>query len=321
MPKAKTKVFLLPNEIMELVFSHLPWLDLARITLVCKLWRELGEKPKLWKHFELVVNENNFAYLENTLCESKRFSQVRKLKMTSFLNAGRTKNTQISQEKTRTKIFKQIWQNRTLECLNISHHNLHCISPTLFSVFPSKLRSLRLESTGLYVEQTQALFSGLDTQNTLTDLVLESDDYTEVDTDMFARVVNKLDSFNLQMCCIENEQAEAVFSLMSKKSNLKRFSVNGFDLGPDFFGISDSEIDPEVLAISINKLEVCELCMVELRKNQIEKILNQVLVKTSLKSLVISIPFADGVEISKDLVKAVEEKLDNFQFSMYVNDE
>ena len=55
----------LPAELLEMVLRYLPPRDLRNATLVCQLWREVGEAPGLWRQ---IFSRATFWWLarENT---------------------------------------------------------------------------------------------------------------------------------------------------------------------------------------------------------------------------------------------------------------
>eukprot|EP00092_Neocalanus_flemingeri_P035614 GFUD01038768.1.p1 GENE.GFUD01038768.1~~GFUD01038768.1.p1 ORF type:complete len:327 (-),score=55.48 GFUD01038768.1:33-1013(-) len=320
-------ITILPMEMLESVFGHLSWPNLASAMRVCRSWKEVGEKPIMWREFELVANitdEMNVEDVEKTL-RSKRFSQVRSWKLVDCFRNPENREGQRRQERTKSQIFKLIWQHSTLEMLNITGFKISCIDPEVLSVLPPKLTHLVMndpeqidlsyearanayELTGLTSNQAKALFSGIKAQDTLTDLLISEDDLTGVNPDLLATVVNKL--VKVELRDVGFDQIEAIFSSMAQNSKLKTFVLWDTEL---------SYVDADELAAAVNKLQNFYLYCSP-RKEQVEKILRQVLVSTCLKRLVIVFwekweekHVIDG--IPKELISEVHQKLDEFEIS------
>merc|ERR1719318_1900853 len=241
-----------------------------------KLHQKDEEEP------ELVVNEDNFPDTEELL-ENSRHSHV---KLEKLLTGERksSKILQLKQQKTTSKIFKAVWQNQALESLDIYQYNIHCIDPEVISSLPVKLKRLVMNDTGLSEEQTQAFFSGIASNGTLTDLILVLIDLSGVEPDSMARALAKLRRVSITESDIDCVQVESVLEMIAKKSNLREFMLTGSEDEP----LDLTEVNPDILALAVNKLERFDLSNAVLTNEQADKLLQQVLVKTSLKSLVLS---------------------------------
>jgi hypothetical protein len=308
----------LPQELIELILDHLLLPDLAQAMLVCRGWRELADhQPARWKDFQYVVHQKNYGNVE-VILTCKRFSQVKKLKLVdTFLNGDEILN--IRSEKVKNSCFKLIWQLPTLESLDLSDFNKGCIDPHVLSVFPPKLETLVIDGewesvkniTGLTGVQASFLFTGMMDQDTLRELRIPELELDGVDPLVVATVVNKLERLEIREP--ECEYIEAIFGHMANESRLKEVEFHQLDLW-------NSYMDADILAIAVNKLEYAHFYAVMMHKDQLEKILRQTLVETKLKELVIGFwSKMDKViavrRIPDDLIKAVEQKLDQFVIS------
>jgi len=262
---------------------------------------------------ELVVNENNFPDTEELL-ESSQHSHVKLEKLLTAVRKS-SKILQLKQQKTTSKIFRAVWQNQALESLNIYHFNMHCIDPEIISNIPAKLKRLVMDDTGLSEDQTQAFFSGItrnDTLTSLTYLSLVLIDLSGVEPDTLAKALAKLKSVAFTECDLDCEQVEAVLKMIAKKSNITEMMLTGSENEP----LDLTEVSPDILALDVNKLERFNLNNAVVTREQADKLLQQVLVKTCLKSLVLSkLTHEDGTSIifTKDLVSKAEKELDIFQ--------
>lgn len=259
---------------------------------------------------ELVVNEDNFLDTEEVL-ESCRHSHVKLEKLLTEVRNS-SKIMQLKQQKKTSKIFRAVWQNQALESLNIYHFNMHCIDPEIISNIPVKLKRLVMDDTGLSEDQTQALFSGITRNNTLTDIELVLIDLSGVEPETLARALAKLRRVSFTECDLDYEQVETVLKMIAKKSILTEVLLSGSEDEP----LDLTLVNPDILALAVNKLEGFNLSNAVVTREQADKLLQQVLVKTCLKSLVLNtLTDEDGTRIifNKDLVNKAEKELDIFQ--------
>merc|ERR1719318_1990848 len=224
-----------------------------------KLHQKDEEEP------ELVVNEDNFPDTEKLL-ENSRHTHV---KLEKLLTGERksSKILQLKQQKTTSKIFKAVWQNQALESLNIYQYNIHCINPEVISSLPVELKRLVMNDTGLSEDQTQALFSGIASNGTLTDFALVLIDLSGVEPDSMAKALAKLRRVSITECDIDCEQVESVLKMIAKKCNLRELMLTGSEDEP----LDLTEVNPDILALAVNKLERFDLSNAVLTNEQADK--------------------------------------------------
>lgn len=62
----------LPPELLTNIFRFLPYSDLKNAMLVCRFWREVGERASLWSNFKLDFTDGNTdCQLLQVLCLSR----------------------------------------------------------------------------------------------------------------------------------------------------------------------------------------------------------------------------------------------------------
>lgn len=72
--------FIFLEELLEMVFILLPSQDLKSALLVCKSWRDVGERPKFWSWVCLEVTQRNLAVMPQVL-GIKRLKSIEKLQV------------------------------------------------------------------------------------------------------------------------------------------------------------------------------------------------------------------------------------------------
>jgi len=72
----------LPPELMNNIFRFLPYSDLKNAILVCRFWRELGERASLWSNFKLDFTDGNDT--NRQLLQVLRLSRLQSLQHISL---------------------------------------------------------------------------------------------------------------------------------------------------------------------------------------------------------------------------------------------
>ena len=75
----------LPVEMLLEIYELLPYKDLKNVVLVCRRWREIGETPRLWSSFPVIVKTRNMSVMSEIL-SSRRMKQLKKLRIESSLS-------------------------------------------------------------------------------------------------------------------------------------------------------------------------------------------------------------------------------------------
>jgi len=342
----------LPSDVIELIFSHLSYSDLGSAMRVCQKWCEVGCQPLMWREFPLVVNFNKNLEEFELCLKGKRFSFVRRFKLVdNFVRdlclTGNDVRHQIKTmdrtvpesilsqhraDESRRKKFQLIWQLPRLESLDLSEYNISSIDPDFLTDFPLNIKSLTMNgvkqsNTGLTPGQAQALFDGLKNQEKLTELKISEDDLKDVDKDLFASVINKLENVELRFSSrdfgqINAENVELLTSLHFGQFEALIGVMEAQDTKLRKLSIYDGlyHVDEKKLSNALNKVEsvyLYDFIGVEV----FEMLLKQIIIdKTCLKSLRINFceafDYDDAVEdIPEDLISEAGKKLDSFILS------
>ena len=75
----------LPVEMLLGIFELGSYEDWKNVVLVCRRWREIGETPRLWSSFPVIVKTRNMSVMSELL-SSKRMKEPKKLRIESTLS-------------------------------------------------------------------------------------------------------------------------------------------------------------------------------------------------------------------------------------------
>jgi len=177
------------------------------------------------------------------------------------------------------------------------------VKPDLLASALPKLEAVSLQCSRLIPEQSEAVLTAVNNEDTkLKSLdmgknemqIKEYDDDIvvydkQVDPDLFAAALCKLDTACFFACDLTPEHIKALFSAYNEDCLLKNL-----DLGANGM----SSLEPELVASVVAKMHSCFLMGTEMTGDQINALLKQILEKTRLKNLKFS--WAEGVDM--DLV-------------------
>jgi len=172
------------------------------------------------------------------------------------------------------------------------------VQPDLMaSAFP-KLEAVSLQGSRLIPRHIEAVLTAVnngDTKLKSLDMGRNKmqqqifDNLEQVDPDLFAAALCKLDTACFFACDLTPEHIKALFSAYNEDCLLKNL-----DLGANGM----SSLEPELVASVVAKMHSCFLMGTEMTGDQINALLKQILEKTRLKNLKFS--WAEGVDM--DLV-------------------
>jgi len=227
------------------------------------LFTTMGQKSQLKN---LNMDGNNLSSIEPELL-------VRVVNRLEDANLGATNLTNQQQ----LALFIKISQNSHLKILNLTKNNLSSLDPELFARVVSKLDEFNSFGTNITIDQLKALFTAMSQSTHMKKLSVFSNYLSDVDPELTARVVTKLE--DVYFTNITNEQAEAIFTEISQNHiQLKKLNLRFINL---------SCVDPTVLAAAVNRLEEVDLRHTELTNEQIHSLLTSAQKETKLKKLLL----------------------------------
>eukprot|EP00092_Neocalanus_flemingeri_P035207 GFUD01038311.1.p1 GENE.GFUD01038311.1~~GFUD01038311.1.p1 ORF type:complete len:532 (-),score=131.81 GFUD01038311.1:66-1661(-) len=239
---------LLPPEIMFRIFDYLNFSDLKAVVQVCRLLREIGEDPNLWKTLKLLeVHPDDIK----TVLGLPRLSKIEHIKISDWMVDEHVETLKLA----------------NLHILDISRCYLHdigpevdCVDTKLLSEVINNIEIVNANRANFSEEQLLEIFKGMSDSTRLKTLILntteeieEEDifaDLSHIDPDLFGKALNKLETVQISDACLASDQLEALVKYMNKESNIEELGIANNDV---------SEIDPEEFAKAMNKLEKLDL--------------------------------------------------------------
>ena len=139
-------------------------------------------------------------------------------------------------------------------------------------------------------------------------------DLTDVPADILAKAINQLETAGILTCGVTEEQTNAIFTEMSKKTNIKRINQNNIRAPLTMPGLR--KVSPDTLAKAVNKLEDVLIHVGEadneVSQDQLLAILEQSCVKTNLRRMRI---FSSGCILPGNVVEEASKKIGSFCMS------
>ena len=248
----------LPEEMLRMVFSFLPPVDLKAAVLVCKLWSRVGQAPGLWSWVTFHVWSNE-AVLEQM--------RLPRLQNVSILNITAQN---VSEELMEAAVIHPGLKKVETEA---RWTNLSSVRPELLARAFSKMEDLNLGGTKLTVDQLNCLFACLasgnkSTQRTRLDL-LENNLYADgIDPMLLAAAIIRFQRVRLDFVFLSPPASPTVTEAMPQfNRNRDTVAIAIFDALESSFNcvqyleltlIDLSAVDAEVLAKEVSKMRwVC----------------------------------------------------------------
>jgi len=263
---------LLPAEILEKIFLHLPHRDLKVALLVCQRWRQVGEVTRLWSWISLRVDKRNLALMPEMLCTRRlQFASFLEMKAISkdLLNAvlehpgltsvsiqcmdehrrfGRRKvseddawmkSTAVLNNEERESLFKVLEQMPRLSKLDLTGMNISSVHPSLLARALTHIEEVVVEQVGLTPPQALALFEAIgscEKNVQLRKLNLSHNNIACLPSQILSRAVLKLEEVTMYHTNVTSEQVVEIFTKLSQtgSTNLCKLRI-GFVSMPDKF--------------------------------------------------------------------------------------
>lgn len=186
--------------------------------------------------------------------------------------------------------------NPELKSLDMQYNNLSEVDPSLIISAVEKLETLELKNCNLVTEQANQILEAISNDKTnIRSLDLSMNNLSEVNPDMFALAVSKLEVVTIHDTRLTPDQADAIFSAINEDSKLKSLNVADNYL---------SSLDIDLLLNTVTKLETLHLDNTEVTIPDLESILKQSLVETTLKHLELS----ESMFLDPELVGKAQQK-------------
>jgi len=187
-------------------------------------------------------------------------------------------NSKLTNDQKRA-LFTAMDLDSQMKKLNLNGNNLYSLEPELFARVVTRLESANLGGTNLTNEQKLALFMEMSLNSQMKKLDLACNNLSDVDSELFARVVTRLEDLNLCFTNITNQQKVALFTKISKNTQLKKLNLACNNL---------SSVHPELFAWVVTRLEDFNLCFTNITNDQSQSLFTAILQNSQLKKLNLS---------------------------------
>jgi len=306
----------LPNEILFGIFKLLSPQDLKTAVLTCKLWKDLGEDPSLWRWSVVKLGSSeDFPKLS-----IPRLQVLQEIKIAhGGLIIQYCHNDSVKECHWRKngmlELFKVILEIPTVTRISGFDYceGLATVEPKLLASVLNRLEELE-PTQFLAPEQIEALFTAIAMNTTLKLLDIEHfRPLSILGSGLFASAISNvdeviLDDFDLTFEDLVKNKMEALFSLIRKEERpLTKLTVDACLC----YGI-----DPDMLGIALNRLEEVTVTSYHdwLTLDQVNAILKNLAGgESEVKRLMLEGLHPRVVEhLNNDLVKRTELKLGKF---------
>eukprot|EP00092_Neocalanus_flemingeri_P034374 GFUD01037381.1.p1 GENE.GFUD01037381.1~~GFUD01037381.1.p1 ORF type:complete len:494 (+),score=144.22 GFUD01037381.1:57-1538(+) len=264
-----------PSEVLQRIFSFLPYSDLFSSSLVCRMFRDNASVPVLWKKFPIpadeITQDDGLARLLSVL-KLPRFRTMQHLDLNRVFMAMAKKKKggkkrpvfadHSPDDQSKFLEVLEIASKLPLTWLNLSYNDL----PSVFVSSPQFLSRLILNIPHVELFATcrgqgaSSDFIGNVLGNLTEASALHTVDLGGCDLDTLpiylVTKLNYLTNVALEGAFMTKEQAKAFMVDMAKGSKIKKFDI-GCELIVDKDTYSDvfENLDPELVATALNNLE------------------------------------------------------------------
>ena len=138
------------------------------------------------------------------------------------------------------------------------------------------MEDVNIWSTSLTKAQVIDLFEKMAGGTNLRSINIGANSLVSVPAQPLATALSKLEEVRIENTYLRPMQTEALFKKLFKKSRLQRLDINNNNL---------SEINEEVFAVTINKVEEVNISHTMLSREQLKELFKKMIEKTKLKIL------------------------------------
>jgi len=214
----------IPAEILEKVFCLLPPRDLKTVTMVCKFWKEVGERPQLWTWACFKIDcHHYYGTMIHEMFSSRRHHHIKKIKVVR----SDFRSNEVAVLETLMAALDEC--PGLFESLDLAHNlELSKVSYNVLTKAVTKLVEVRFSNLShLTPLQVCAIFGTLlDNSGLLKRLEMNHVDISFVPAKVVAKVINKLEEADLTGANLSSHQITALFTKMMKKTNLKKLNLS-----------------------------------------------------------------------------------------------
>ena len=244
-----------PAELLQLILFYLPLDDLKSAVLVCKRWKDVGERSKLWEDKKVIIHEGESILVSCAVEVARR----RRIQSIQAIGLSSDLVEKLALEMNGYPGLKELDLGGGafgyLGCSPIGQ-----VSPLLFrGAFPNLVK-INLSNTSPTAELLTFLFSSLSPGGTVKTLSLEEVDLNGIAPEVFVKAAN-LEELNIGNTAVNPQQVQALWTEFKQAPDLKltRLSVKSMIL---------STVSPQALERVAGKVEALDLSNTTLTPTQ-----------------------------------------------------
>ena len=282
-----------------MIFELVSYKDLKNVVLACRRWREIGETPRLWSSFPVIVKTRNMSVMSEIL-SSRRMKQLEKLRIISILSKEvlqtimdhhvlrEFKLSRINDKQTIISLLNIICSREYKgTVLEMNMNNMFYIDPELLAKVVTKLQKLDVMDTNLTQQQTEAIFTAISEGSKMIKLNIAENNISKIDPGLLVKAVTNLQILDVMDTNLTQQQTEDIFTAVSEESKMIELNISENNM---------SGVDPGLLAKAVNKLETLDIELTQLTHQQAAAILSAVSEGSKLTKLIISSNNLSGVD-------------------------
>jgi len=303
----------LPNEILFGIFKLLSPQDLKTAVLTCKLWKDLGEDPSLWRWSVVkLVSSEDFPKLNIPRLQLLQEIKIAHGELDLYCSNKSIKDKVCHWRKNgMLKMFKVILETPTVTRISRFDRceGITAVEPKLLASVLNRLENLEL--IYLAPEQIEVLFTAMAKTTSLKMLGFEDlRPLSMLEPGLFASAISNVVDVALYDPCedswIMKNNMEALFSIIrSDKRALTKLTVDSSLI---------CGIDPDVLGTALARLEEVTMTSERFGLDQVNAILKNVTDgECKLKRLMLEGLYSEVFEqLNMDLVERTGVKFGKF---------
>ena len=207
---------------------------------------------------------NESAKLEIASFKAANLSQVEPETLASVVAKLKVVNlsfTELTKQQL-TALFEKVVNRKGVNLISLEFFSvdLSPVSPRLLGKSVSCLEVANLSNTELRFEHVHSIVTEVLESKSLREINLDFSEVFNVNDDIFAKSLSKLEKVSLACSVMDVAQLESLFTLISKESKIKELDLLDTDL---------TSLSPELLGKAVNKLQKINLSGSKLNGDQL----------------------------------------------------
>lgn len=290
-----TNISILPRELFSQIFSLLPPKDLKSASLVCKLWKEMAGEPKLWTW--AVVTINNRGDLKKKF-KVPRLGQIKTIRFNFKRQPKPLEHLE--------KLLQALLAFPTIKKIyGMNNWDFRSVEPSVVvAVVLGRIDELDTSYGLLSKSQLDHVYSVISKkEQPMKKLSLYVWGVDGLNPDVVASAATNVKELELGCWCDEDQVKALLMKIVEKDGPMAKLKIHGNSL---------LNLDPDLVASALNRLEEVEVMYSRLSQDQITAVLKGVVEGGSkLKKLWLH-KVGPRQSLDRELVRQAEQKIGKF---------